>query len=364
MELDVNFSELWRQARRVSENIVPFDWTASVVLDPIDIQLSEGKEVQLEDLDVVNGLLSVEGRQVLLFIPDQHAPVDVVQAFPEKGKRFHVADCKTLQDMRARGRFQRYLATNKLDGMFLITGADSAGRYREVESELRVCMNCLEVVNYRDYAHKSHGGERRSVWREFEIAEFFNTFSTSFRYLPRNIAARPGSGKYTDDWAQISSVIRSRCGFRCDDCGLDLSAHRNLLHVHHINGVKSDNSAGNLRPLCADCHRKQPFHERMFVNSTDMAIITRLRNAQRLVGNDWDAVLKLADLSVHGAISHARHRDFEPPEIGYEFAGKDQTVIAEAEAAWPARRIAICIAEKPSIPGWTMLSGAEFMQRY
>ena len=181
MELDVNFSELWRQARRVSENIVPFDWTASVVLDPIDIQLSEGKEVQLEDLDVVNGLLSVEGRQVLLFIPDQHAPVDVVQAFPEKGKRFHVADCKTLQDMRARGRFQRYLATNKLDGMFLITGADSAGRYREVESELRVCMNCLEVVNYRDYAHKSHGGERRSVWREFEIAEFFNTFSTSFR---------------------------------------------------------------------------------------------------------------------------------------------------------------------------------------
>ena len=134
--------------------------------------------------------------------------------------------------------------------------------------------------------------------------------------------------------------------------------------MHHINGVKSDNSAGNLRPLCADCHRKQPFHERMFVNSTDMAIITRLRNAQRLVGNDWDAVLKLADLSVHGAISHARHRDFEPPEIGYEFAGKDQTVIAEAEAAWPARRIAICIAEKPSIPGWTMLSGAEFMQRY
>src|SRR5690606_37102207 len=103
MELKVDLVALWQQVRRVSDERVPFDWTASVVLDPIDIQLSQGKEVQLDDLDVVNGLLSVEGRQVLLFIPDQHAAVDVVQAAPEKGKRFHVADCKTLQDMRARG---------------------------------------------------------------------------------------------------------------------------------------------------------------------------------------------------------------------------------------------------------------------
>lgn len=363
MELEIDLSALWRQARRVSENIVPFDWSASVVLDPIDIQLSEGKEVQLDDLDVVNGLLSVEGRQVLLFIPDQYAPVDVVQASPEKGKRFHVADCKTLEDMRSRGRFERYVATNRLDGVFSITGKDTSGRYRDVESELRVCMNCLQAVNYRDYAYKAQGA-RRKEWIGFEIAEFFNTFSTSFRYLPRDIAPRPGSGTYTEDWAQISAEIRSRCGFRCDDCGLDLSAHRNLLHVHHVNGVKSDNSAGNLRPLCADCHRKQPFHERMFVNARDMAIITRLRREQRLIRDDWDAVLKLADLSVHGAISHARHKGFDPPEIGYEFAGRDGTVIAEVEAAWPTQKIAICIADRPGIPGWTMLSGAEFMQRY
>lgn len=363
MDLDVNLSALWREARRVSEKVVPFDWTASVVLDPIDIQLSQGKEVQLDDLDVINGLLSVEGRQVLLFIPDQHASVDVVKGSPEKGKRFHVADCKTLQDMRARGRFQRYMATNKLDGRFLITGSDSMGVYQEVESELRVCMNCLEAVNYRDYAHK-HGGERRGVWTGFEIAEFFNTFSTSFRYLPRDIAPRPGAGTYTEDWAKISAGIRSRCGFVCDDCGLDLSAHRNLLHVHHVNGVKSDNSAVNLRPLCADCHRKQPFHERMFVNAKDMAIITRLRNEQRLVGTDWDGVLKLADLSVHGAISHARHRGFDPPEIGFEFLGKDRVVVAEAEAAWPTEKIAICIGDKPSVPGWTVLSGVEFMQQH
>ena len=102
----------------------------------------------------------------------------------------------------------------------------------------------------------------------------------------------------------------------------------------------------------------------MFVNARDMAIITRLRNGQRLVGADWDAVLKLADLSVHGAISHARHRGFDPPEIGYEFLGKDKVVFAEAEAAWPVEKIAICIGDKPKVPGWSVLSGAEFMQQY
>ncbi|HFF2264099.1 TPA: hypothetical protein ACGBID_006724, partial [Pseudomonas aeruginosa] len=92
MEIRVDFSELWAQVKRLSDASVEFDWVAAAQLDPIDIELLEGREVRLEDLDVINGLLSVDGRQVLLYIPDQFSPVDVVQASPDKGKRFHVAD--------------------------------------------------------------------------------------------------------------------------------------------------------------------------------------------------------------------------------------------------------------------------------
>lgn len=362
MDLNIDFSALWRQVRRISEKREDFDWSAGVVLDPVDIALKGGKEVSLDQIEYVGGLLSFEGRQVLLFIPDQFIPVDIVQSSPERGKRFHVSHCKTLQDMREKGRFQRYFATNKLDGYFLINGNDSEGTYQEVQSELRVCKNCLEAVNYQDYAHRT-SGERSGIWSKFEIAEFFNTFSTSFRYLPRDIAARPGAGKYTDDWTQISASVRQRCGFKCDGCGLNLSQHRRLLHVHHINGVKSDNASGNLRPLCADCHRKQPFHERMFVSAHDMATLSRLRNEQGLVGSSWDAVIKLADLSVRGALLHAQHRGFKPPSLGHRATDANGNLV-EMSAAWAANKVGICLLDKPTVPGWEILSGVEFMRRY
>lgn len=363
MQLRVDLSELWRQARRISEQVVEFDVGESgVVLDPIDIELGEGKEVKLDDLEIVNGLLSVAGRQVLLFIPDQFKPIDEVEASPATGTRFHVSDCRTLESMRQSGRFQRYFATNKLDGKFRITGTDSrTGQHGELESELRVCMNCLSKVNYKDY---NHHPQRRSVWTQFEIAEFFNTFSTSFKHLPRQIADRPGSGTYTSDWKEISAKVRQECGFRCDGCDLDLSANKHLLHVHHINGVKHDNERSNLRPLCADCHRKQPMHERMFVSLANMATITRLRNAQKLVGDDWGSILDLADLSVHGALSHARHKGFPPPEIGYEFLDEKGVVRSEIEAAWPDRKIGICVGEVPDEHGWQLMDAIGFMESH
>ncbi|EPJ2923400.1 hypothetical protein [Pseudomonas aeruginosa] len=361
MEIKVDFSELWGEVRRLSAAPVEFDWVAAAQLDPIDIELLEGREVRLEDLDVINGLLSVDGRQVLLYIPDQFSPVDVVQASPEKGKRFHVADCKTLADMRAKGRFERYLVTNNLTGVFSISGKNSRGMPEELDSRLLVCKNCLEKLNYQNYCHDS---ARSHIWQRFEIARFFETYSTSFTYLPRNLGQRAIGNDYTADWAEVSADVRRRCGFKCDCCGLDLSEHRHLLHVHHVNGVKQDNSSANLRPLCADCHRKQPLHEHMFISMTDMQLLTRLRREQNITADDWAQVLELADLSVHGALMHARQRGFPVPEIGYEFVNTKGVVVASTEVAWLERRVALCLSEAPDIDSWTVLSSAAFIDNY
>lgn len=362
MEIKFDFSGLWAQAKRIgAEKVETIDWTAAAQLDPVDIELLQGREVKLEDLDVINGLLSVDGRQVLLYIPDQFKSIDLVQRAPEEGKRFHVAECKTLADMRAKGRFDRYVVTNNLSGVFPISGKNSRGQPAELDSRLLVCKNCLEKLNYQNYGHETR---RTSIWRAFEIGKFFETYSTSFRYLPRSLSNRSLANEYTQDWAEISANVRRRCSFVCNECGVNLSECRHLLHVHHVNGVKSDNAANNLRALCADCHRKQPLHDWMFISSSDMQALTRLRREQSIFADDWERAIALADLSVHGALMHAKHKGFEVPEVGYEFTSSKGAVVAEAELAWPSQRLAVRISEGGEFPGWNIMTPIKFIERH
>lgn len=361
MEIGVDLSELWGQVKRLSTRVIEFDWTAGVQLEPIDLELQEGKEITLEALNILNGLLSVHGRQVLLYIPDQYSPVDVVQAAPDKGKRFHVADCKTLSEMRFKGRIERYVVTNNLSGAFKITGKNSRGLYDEIDSSLLVCRNCLEKLNYQNYCHDSG---RHHIWKRFAIAEFFETYSTIFCHLPQRLSQNMGKTDYSQDWPEISAEVRRRCRFNCDECNVNLSEHRRLLHVHHVNGVRSDNSSINLRPLCADCHRKQPMHGHLFISASDMKTLTRLRSEQSIVANDWKGVMDLADLAAHGALLHARQKGFGIPIIGYEFINDKGEVVADVEAAWPDQRIAIHVSGAPPFTNWAMLNPVEFIDRF
>lgn len=361
MEIKVDFSGLWKQVKRLDTNTVDFDWTAAEQLDPIDIALLEGREVQLDDLNIINGLLSVDGRQVLLYIPDQSYPVDMVQISPEKGKRFHVADCRTLNDMRSKGRFERYVVTNNLSGVFSISGKNSRGIREELDSRLLVCKNCLEKLNYQNYCHD---GARSTIWNSFEIGKFFETYSTSFRQLPHSLTQRALGNDYTKDWAEISANVRRRCGFTCEACAVSLIGHRHLLHVHHVNGVKQDNSSANLRPLCADCHRKQPLHDHMFISTQNMQILNRLRREQGIVAGNWTQAMALADLAAHGGLMHGRHKGFGVPVIGYELSDTRELVIAEVAAAWPEQRVAMCVTNAPAIEGWSVLNPVEFIDKY
>ncbi|WP_209022170.1 HNH endonuclease signature motif containing protein [Pseudomonas fluorescens] len=145
---------------------------------------------------------------------------------------------------------------------------------------------------------------------------------------------------------------------------MNLTEQRHLLHVHHVNGVKQDNSSANLLPLCIDCHRKQPLHDHMFISTQNMQILNRLRREQSIVADDWTQAMALADLAVHGGLMHGRHKGFGVPVIGYEVMNAQEEVIAEVEIAWPERRIAMYVADDPAIEGWTVLSPVEFIENY
>ncbi|MGL6177210.1 MAG: HNH endonuclease, partial [Vibrionaceae bacterium] len=258
MKLTVDLSALHRAVAPLGNADIDFVIKSRTTeLKNVAIQLPDGvvlgKDIQLDQIDGSGGVLSYDGHQVMLYIPDQGEDIEVVLANGKQGRRIHVAECSTLELMRNTGRFKRYDVISRVDGRFPVFGAVHG--VKEVikgEAALGVCKNCLKILNYNGYDTQSHT-TKEEVFNTFSFEQFFAAYSSFFKSLPDSrSAATPGS--YTDDWSAISTQLRSKLNYTCEQCGVCLVTEKRLLHTHHINGNRTDNSAENLRALCADCH--------------------------------------------------------------------------------------------------------------
>src|SRR5690606_39918398 len=188
MKLQVDFSGLWLNVRQMGpaveleEFVLTRNAAKELQLDK-DLSDTGGTVVPLDEIEADNAVLSYQGRQILLFIDDHGMNVDAALENPIKGRRYHVAECKTLVEMRSKNRFGRYRATNNLQGKFLIHGvSQQTGQYREGEAALKVCKNCLEFLNYQRF--RTDSSRSKQIHAEFDIAQFLSHYSTLFPAMP------------------------------------------------------------------------------------------------------------------------------------------------------------------------------------
>lgn len=359
MKLSVNFDALWGNVDQMGAKKVTLDignvWRPE--LDPIDDDLEKGRETKPDEIEVHNGVLSVRGRQVVLYIPDHG--IRVLEALDDggTGKKFHIAQCRTLDEMKQKKRFERYFAKNNLSEQFHIHGHNEDNHPVEGYASLNVCKNCLKYLNYKGSATAKKMGLNQIV-AEFNMGEFFSTYSSVFRHMPKEMKVTHTKG-YTGDWPTISAKARENAGHTCSECSVNLDENRHLLHTHHINGVKHDNSQQNLQVLCADCHRKQPLHDHMFVKHEDMQTINRLRREQRLIGENapgWKTAFDYVDSALWGVLDLAQKRGgYGPPEIGYKLTDEKGRVITELEVAWPESKFGVAINNSKAVDGWYLI---------
>lgn len=202
-----------------------------------------------------DGTLELFGQKILVYIRDQRYSYDLEY-------KFHIANCATLIDAQRNQKYDKYVASINVNGKFkvnLIHGNSWIEKEKEVK--LNVCKNCLTALNYKGY--RQSYGIKQTIYNTFSIDEFFQLYKKQTVKKPKHTNITAPINNYTKDFDTIANELKSKKRHTCESCFKDLSQDKKFLHVHHIDGIKSNNSITNLKVVCIGCHADEPGHGHM-----------------------------------------------------------------------------------------------------
>ncbi len=370
MKLFVNFLTLkaaihWMTPSRPGE--FSFNKEKLEDRDPIDVELYEGFELELKEVEFLQGIPIYQGRQIILYIKDHGRKVIQAIEDPEQmGRKFHIFDCKTLREMRSKGRFERYVLTNNTSGLFAISGTHWTNNQAVEENvALKVCKFCLSELNYQGYATEG-GINKRHVFAKFTIKRFFSAYISLFRYLPK-IEEYDLNEEKTATFNKLSNAYFSENHYWCEGCQLDLAEYPQWLHIHHINGIKSENHFSNLKALCSACHSASVEDAPIFVPRDVKQTLMSLRRKQKIsmYPEGWDSAFALVDPALHSVIFYLKQAKSLLPELSVEIKKRNK-ILGYIDLAWPISKFGIVIHEQDkyvaSKHGWHIVSMGEFLE--
>ena len=161
--------------------------------------------------------------------------------------------------MRLYGRFQRYVISNRTDGLFEVTKRNFSRIItdKNIDISMNICKNCLSTMLHH-YPHK----REFFIYNNFDLQVFLNQYNTRISPLPQYNNNTVPDNEYPKNWKKISRKYRSYKNWICERCGKNCEDHKKHLHCHH-KGPKYDNNWSSLEALCKDCHRLEPGHGTM-----------------------------------------------------------------------------------------------------
>jgi 5-methylcytosine-specific restriction endonuclease McrA len=231
-----------------------------IVLPPLEDRLAgDGVDVSAEDIVALkDGTLSYKNHRVLVYIRD-------VSDYGGRGDlpKFHVAHCRTLENMKMNNRWSRYVVANRDDGLFSLNIASQAGRAKMVG--LAVCQNCLGTLGWEGFSRQTTAAEKTNRVKNFRLKDFFTKYPRDLlAVVPDHSSDSAPLNAYPSNWLAVSVLQKQRSNFQCVECQrILLGVDSRFLHVHHLNGQKNDCSESNLAVLCIRCHARSPMHSHM-----------------------------------------------------------------------------------------------------
>ena len=215
-------------------------------VEQIDPKKKGGVTVDPDEYAIVDEIPTVQNRKVVLHLQDAWIYDRKYGAYP----KYHVVDCKTLQDMRRYEQYHKYHATRRADGNFLVKLSDSD---ELSPHKLNVCKNCLDKLK-EQYGPDVFPTERE----EFPLADWFETFDYDEK-LDQTGSPHVPFDYSSEAWRARSIACRQSANWKCEQCRISLKDDSYFLHTHHKWGTRF-NDPEDLIALCIRCHAEQPGH--------------------------------------------------------------------------------------------------------
>ena len=151
MKLSIDFSDLQELAEKMEAK--PVQWILDKKSLPeivdISIELEKGIEIDITKLEIIGGVFSFEGQQLVIYIYDTSNEKEQVLNNPENNIRYHLRDCSKILDMKNQDKFEKkYVGTNNTSGIFRTRVYSDLYKKNkeEIESEICVCKLCLKEL--------------------------------------------------------------------------------------------------------------------------------------------------------------------------------------------------------------------------
>ena len=270
MKIDINFPKIDRLINKMGASKTKWvSGTKSKKIDLSKLFTIEGIDVKFNELQIKeHGFMYKDGQQVVLYIRDQWESYDEIKKDPfNKGRKFHViGNCKTIEQMRNNGRYDRYVVTANQSGNFKIIARESkySNKLKKLETPLSVCLNCLIKLNYQGSGYSSRGvnNEAKLARKNFNLKSFFKDFVQVLINRPKYNELSYPDPVYTVDYKITQKKLKEARNYCCSRCNVDLNQmnHRKMLHCHHRDGNPGNNSEFNLEILCICCHATEGIH--------------------------------------------------------------------------------------------------------
>lgn len=230
------------------------------------------KPVDISIKDITDGTIEIADEGIFFRTPDgqKHKGFMYKREYhlARYGKpRFHIRNCRTIQEFKARGSFIVEYRWSNNDKVQVCDMDDNF--IDKTVNILPLCKYCAEILR----------NEQSDIYKDNE--DFVKELKKA---NPQEAVTDVDILGYTKDWQNVSKCYREKHRYTCERCGIHIVNifDYGYIHCHHRNGNKTDNCEGNLECLCIECHSKvDKIHDERFSKGANSILLQNFLNKYR-----------------------------------------------------------------------------------